>query len=68
MYAKARRGEIKGWTGIHYRYEMPESAEIVLDTIGNSAEKNARRILDHLAQLGFVRSAVASTARRSNGA
>ena len=31
MYAKARRGEIKGFTGIDDPYEAPENAEIVLD-------------------------------------
>jgi len=47
MYARARRGEITGWTGIDDPYEAPEHAEIVLDTLGQSAEANARRILEH---------------------
>jgi sulfate adenylyltransferase len=57
MYAKARRGEIQGWTGIDDPYEAPEQAEIVLETVMTSAEGNARRILEYLSKHGFVRSA-----------
>jgi sulfate adenylyltransferase len=56
MYAMARRGEISGWTGIDDPYEAPEHAEVVLDTLRHTAEDNARRIVDHLGQAGFVRS------------
>ena len=55
MYARARRGEIKGFTGIDDPYEQPESAEIILDTVNNTSEDNARRILDYLLEKGFVR-------------
>jgi sulfate adenylyltransferase len=55
MYAKARRGEITGFTGIDDPYEAPEKPEIRLDTTENSPEKNARAILDHLMTRGFVR-------------
>ena len=54
MYAKARRGEIKGFTGIDDPYEPPLSPEITLDTVNYSAEENARRIIDFLAQRGFI--------------
>jgi sulfate adenylyltransferase len=54
MYAKARRGEITGWTGIDDPYEAPEHAEIVLDTVEYSAEDNAQRVLDHLRAGGYV--------------
>lgn len=57
MYAKARRGEITGFTGIDDPYEAPLNAEIELDTVGASAEENARRILHYLAEQGFVRTA-----------
>jgi sulfate adenylyltransferase len=56
MYAKARRGEIKEFTGIDDPYEPPTSPEIVLDTVNNSAEVNAHFILDYLIDSGFVRS------------
>ncbi len=55
MYAKARRGEIKDFTGIDDPYEPPANPEITLDTVGQTAEGNARRILEYLAKQGFVR-------------
>jgi len=65
MYAKARRGEIKGFTGIDDPYETPETPEIRLDTVTHTPEENARRILQHLLQQGFVR---AQTSMIHNGA
>lgn len=55
MYAKARRGEIKGFTGIDDPYEPPLNPEITLDTIHHTPEENARLILNYLIQRGFVR-------------
>jgi len=55
LYAKARRGELKGFTGIDDPYEPPAAAEVVLDTVGRSAADNAGRILDELRARGFVR-------------
>jgi sulfate adenylyltransferase len=54
MYAKARRGEISGWTGIDDPYEPPEHADVVLDTLSHSAEANARTIVECLAARGLV--------------
>jgi sulfate adenylyltransferase len=61
MYAKARRGEITGWTGIDDPYEAPAHPEIVLDTLAHDAEANARRILAYLQEAGFVRAAAVAT-------
>jgi len=55
MYAKARRGEIKDFTGIDDPYEPPLHPEIILNTVTHTPEENARLILDYLIQLGFVR-------------
>jgi len=55
LYAKARRGEIKGFTGIDDPYEAPRHPEIRLDTVGYLAEANAHRILDYLVEQRFVR-------------
>jgi sulfate adenylyltransferase len=55
MYAKARRGEIKGFTGIDDPYEPPQHAEITLDTVGYTPEENARQILNYLIENGYVR-------------
>ncbi len=53
MYAKARRGEIKGFTGIDDPYEEPLNPEVRLGT-GGSAEDNARKILEYLIGKGFL--------------
>ncbi|MFN8593975.1 MAG: bifunctional sulfate adenylyltransferase/adenylylsulfate kinase [Thermomicrobiales bacterium] len=55
MYAKARRGEIKEFTGISDPYEPPLNPEITLDTVSNTPEENARLIMAELARRGFVR-------------
>ena len=55
MYAKARRGEIKGFTGIDDPYEAPENPDLELETVSRSAEDNARIVLEELRQRGFVR-------------
>jgi len=55
VYAKARRGEITGFTGIDDPYEAPENPEITLDTVVSTPEQNARRVLEHLERQGFVR-------------
>lgn len=54
MYAKARRGEIKDFTGIDDVYEMPENAEITLDAVNISVDENARTILRFLTEGGFI--------------
>lgn len=54
MYAKARRGEIKEFTGINDPYEPPQHPEITLDTVRNDPESNARLILAYMQKKGFV--------------
>jgi sulfate adenylyltransferase len=54
LYAKARRGEIKGFTGIDDPYEPPEAPELVLKTEDTSAGDNARRVLREMQARGFV--------------
>ena len=55
LYAQARRGELKGFTGVDDPYEAPESPELVLRTEDTTAEANARRVLEALQARGFVR-------------
>lgn len=57
IYAQARRGEIKHFTGIDDPYETPLNPEIILDTVSQSAENNARRILNYLFKQGFLQTA-----------
>lgn len=54
MYARARRGEIKGFTGVDDPYESPIKPEITLDTVNFSSEENARRIIHFLIEQGFL--------------
>jgi sulfate adenylyltransferase len=67
LYAKARRGEITGFTGIDDPYEAPQHPEIRLDTVNRTAEENARRILDYLVEQGFIRSPAAAGDDRQHG-
>ena len=55
LYAKARRGEIKGFTGIDDPYEPPQNAELVIDTVDYTPEDNARLIINFLRNQGFLR-------------
>ena len=55
MYLKARRGEIKNFTGIDDPYEAPVQPELVINTIENTAEDNARAIVKYLSERGFLR-------------
>ena len=45
LYAKARAGEIKGFTGIDDPYEGPESAELTLDTAGKSVDACVQEVI-----------------------
>jgi sulfate adenylyltransferase len=55
MYGKARRGEIKGFTGIDDPYETPVNPEVTLDTVAYTSTSNARFLLQYLIEQGFVR-------------
>ena len=55
LFAKARRGEITGLSGVDDPYEPPLHPEVKLDTLLYTAEENARRIVDYLVRRGFVR-------------
>lgn len=55
LYAKARAGLLKGFTGIDDPYEVPEKAEIVIDTGELSPDLAAHRILITLEKLGYLR-------------
>ena len=48
LYAKARAGELKNFTGIDSPYEVPDDAEIRIDTTTMSAEAAADLILEEL--------------------
>lgn len=48
LYAKARAGQLRNFTGIDSPYEVPEAAELQLDTVGESAERLAQQVIDYL--------------------
>lgn len=54
LYKKARRGELKNFTGIDSPYEAPESAELLLDTSTMSAEQAAERVIKELRRRGVI--------------
>jgi bifunctional enzyme CysN/CysC len=54
LYAKARRGELKNFTGIDSPYEPPEKPEIYIDTTSKSSEESASAIVDELREAGML--------------
>ena len=54
MYAKARAGLIKGFTGVDDPYEVPTSPEVVVDTTEISPDEAAQQILVVLGQKGYI--------------
>lgn len=52
MYARALRGEIRGFTGVDDPYEEPLHAEVVVDTDREPVEACVSRILDAMRDLG----------------
>jgi sulfate adenylyltransferase len=54
LYARARRGQITGFTGVDDPYETPVDPEIILDTVNASAEENAHKIVAFLEERGFL--------------
>ena len=55
LYAKARAGIIKEFTGISDPYEAPETPEVSIDTADLSPDQAAQRILVKLESMGFIR-------------
>lgn len=54
MYARARRGELKDFTGIDDPYEPPQNPEITIHTTARTPEENAQTIIEHLITNGFI--------------
>ena len=54
LYAKARAGEIKGFTGIDDPYEAPENAEVVCATDKESLQESAQKVIDKLIELKYI--------------
>ena len=54
LYAKARAGEIKGFTGIDDPYEAPGAPEVVCKTAEESVEESAQKVIDKLLELKYL--------------
>ncbi|MCH8328375.1 MAG: bifunctional sulfate adenylyltransferase/adenylylsulfate kinase, partial [Candidatus Marinimicrobia bacterium] len=54
LYAKARQGIIKQFTGIDDPYEEPVDAEIVINSSDEDPEILVQRILSEIGQLGYI--------------
>ncbi|MFM7465518.1 MAG: adenylyl-sulfate kinase [Cyanobium sp.] len=54
LYAKARSGEIKEFTGISSPYEEPEQPELRIDTGHQSLDDCVSQVLAHLQQVGVI--------------
>jgi len=60
LYAKARAGILKEFTGISDPYEVPTDAEVTINTGDLSAEEAAQEIILHLEREGFIGTAAES--------
>ncbi|MBC5824891.1 MAG: adenylyl-sulfate kinase [Candidatus Eremiobacteraeota bacterium] len=58
MYAKARSGELKEFTGVSDPYEPPTNPDVHLITNGEAPEESAQHILAHLVERGFLSESV----------
>jgi sulfate adenylyltransferase len=65
LYARARRGQITGFTGVDDPYETPVDPEITLSTVNITPDENACRIIEYLESKGFL--PVADLSPRTNG-
>jgi len=56
LYEKARRGELKGFTGIDDPYEPPLHPELIVNTASALPEEISAQILAYLIENGYLRS------------
>jgi bifunctional enzyme CysN/CysC len=54
LYKKARRGELKNFTGVDSPYEAPERPEVHLDTTSFAPEQGASMVIERLQQAGII--------------
>ena len=54
MYAKARAGEIKQFTGIDSPFEEPDKAGIIVETDNQTIEESKKIVLDALEKMGYL--------------
>ncbi|MBI3470002.1 MAG: bifunctional sulfate adenylyltransferase/adenylylsulfate kinase [Candidatus Solibacter usitatus] len=67
FYARARTGELKGFTGVDDPYEAPVAPELTLTTTDCSPEQNAHKIVQYLVERGFLPGDGGASACSGNG-
>jgi adenylylsulfate kinase len=56
LYRRARKGELKEFTGVSAPYEEPKSPEIIVETDRHSLEECAEQIIRYLEEQGIIQS------------
>ena len=56
LYKKARRGELRNFTGIDSPYEMPESPELRVNTVASTSDEAADLVIAKMRELGLIHS------------
>lgn len=54
FYKKARRGEIKRFTGVSDPYEIPKKPDISIKTVGKKSLDEALKVISYLEKNGFL--------------
>lgn len=54
LYAKVRKGEISGVSGVDAPYEAPTAPDLVVGSMGESVTESVRRVVEQLRQLGVL--------------
>ena len=54
MYARARKGEIKGFTGIDDPYEPPQNPDLLVDTEFDTLEESSAQVVGFLKSRGLI--------------
>lgn len=54
LYAKARSGEIKNFTGVSDPYEAPDSPEVVCATQDETLEESVNKVFSKLEEMGYI--------------
>ena len=54
LYAKARAGEITGFTGVDDPYEEPQAPEVICETDKESIKESVQKVIDKMEELGYI--------------
>lgn len=55
LYKKARRGEIKEFTGVDAPYEEPENPELIVETDKETIEESVNKVIQKMEELGYLK-------------